>query len=56
VRELTGYSSVDDALYAWQDKFIDLKRIQARIKALNGVVSETNDAYRGEELYHKRVA
>ncbi len=45
VREITGYSSVDDALYAWQDKFIDLKPIQARIKALNGVVSETNDAY-----------
>ncbi|QFS68605.1 hypothetical protein GCS91_20345 [Delftia tsuruhatensis] len=56
VADLTGYRSVDDFLYAWQDKFIDLKRIQEHIKALNGTVSETNDAYRGEELYHKRVA
>ncbi|MCG8985726.1 hypothetical protein MI467_02590 [Delftia acidovorans] len=56
VADLTGYRAVDDFLYAWQDKFIDLKRIQATIRALNGTVSETNDAYRGEELYHKRVA
>ena len=56
VADLTGYRSVDDFLYTWQDKFIDLKRIQEHIKALNGTVSETNDAYRGEELYHKRVA
>ncbi|WP_232240338.1 hypothetical protein [Delftia sp. HK171] len=56
VADLTGYRSVDDFLYAWQDKFIDLKRIQATIRALNGTVSETNGAYRGEELYHKRVA
>ncbi|WP_353179739.1 LPD38 domain-containing protein [Delftia acidovorans] len=56
VADLTGYRSVDDFLYSWQDKFIDLKRIQEHIKALNGTVSETNDAYRGEELYHKRVA
>ena len=39
-----------------QDKFIDLKRIQDQIKALGGTVSELNDAYLGEELYHKRVA
>ncbi|MGE8450010.1 MAG: hypothetical protein ACN6OP_05155, partial [Pseudomonadales bacterium] len=56
VADLTGYRSIDDLLYSWQDKFIDLKRIQEHIKALNGTVSETNDAYRGEELYHKRVA
>lgn len=53
VRELID---VDKWLYNWQDKFIDLKRIQATIKELNGTVTEVNDAYRGEELYHKRVA
>ncbi|WP_148293174.1 LPD38 domain-containing protein [Comamonas sp. B-9] len=55
-RSLLDPSKVDTWLYHWQDKFIDLKRIQEQIKALNGTVSETNDAYRGEELYHKRVA
>ncbi|MEJ5151260.1 LPD38 domain-containing protein [Comamonas sp. MYb396] len=55
-RSLLDPSKVDTWLYRWQDKFIDLKRIQEQIKALNGTVSETNDAYRGEELYHKRVA
>lgn len=56
VGRLIDPSKVDTWLYHWQDKFIDLKRIQEQIKALNGTVSETNDAYRGEELYHKRVA
>lgn len=56
VKELTSRKAVDSWLYDWQDRFIDLKRIQENIKALNGTVSETNDAYRGEELYHKRVA
>jgi len=55
-RSLLDPSKVDTWVYHWQDKFIDLKRIQEQIKALNGTVSETNDAYRGEELYHKRVA
>ncbi|THJ32423.1 hypothetical protein E8K88_12040 [Lampropedia aestuarii] len=56
VKKLTGYDSMDAAIYAWQDKFIDLKRIQQTIKDLGGTVSEINDAYRGEELFHKRVA
>lgn len=56
VKDLTSRKSVDAWLYNWQDRFIDLKRIQENIKALNGTVSETSDAYRGEELYHKRVA
>ncbi|MEF9946791.1 MAG: LPD38 domain-containing protein [Comamonas sp.] len=56
VKTFTGYESWDSLIYAWQDRFIDLKRIQQRIKDLNGTVSETNDAYQGEELYHKRVA
>lgn len=56
VKELTSRKSVDTWLYDWQDRFVDLKRIQENIKALNGTVSETSDAYRGEELYHKRVA
>lgn len=56
VKTFTGYESWDSLIYAWQDRFIDLKRIQQRIKDLNGTVNETNDAYQGEELYHKRVA
>lgn len=56
VKDLTSRKSVDTWLYDWQDRFVDLKRIQENIKALNGTVSETSDAYRGEELYHKRVA
>lgn len=56
VKDLMAPDRIDTWLYHWQDKFIDLKRIQEQIKALNGTVSETNDAYRGEELYHKRVA
>lgn len=56
VRTLTSRENIDSLIYQWQDKFIDLKRIQQTIQDLNGTVSDTNNAYRGEELYHKRVA
>jgi len=56
VRTLTSRENIDSLIYQWQDKFIDLKRIQQTIQDLNGTVSDTNNTYRGEELYHKRVA
>jgi hypothetical protein len=39
-----------------QDRFIDLKWLQGKIKAQGGTVNAINDAYRGEELYHGRAA
>lgn len=56
VKGLVSRERMDWMIYNMQDKFIDLKRIQQQIKDLGGTVSELNDAYRGEELYHKRVA
>lgn len=54
--QLASPETIDNLIYQFQDKFIDLKRVQAHIKALGGVVTDLNDAYLGEELYHKRVA
>jgi hypothetical protein len=39
-----------------QDKFIDLRRIRDHIKEIGGTITDLNDAYLGEELYHKRLA
>lgn len=56
IKELVGYGSWDEFIYHWQDRFVDLKRIQARITEHGGSVSEANDVYTGEELFHKRMA
>jgi len=56
VKELTNPESYDDLIYNYQDKFIDLKRLREKIKATKGTISDLNDAYLGEELYHGRVA
>lgn len=56
VGEWTSYKTWDDVIYDWQDRFIDLKRIQQQIKSLGGTINELNNAYLGEELFHKRVA
>lgn len=47
---------IDRAIYEFQDKMIDLKRLRDHIKDIGGVINDLNDAYMGEELYHKRVA
>ncbi len=47
---------VDTMIYTLQDRFIDLKRVEARIRELGGVVDENFDAYLGEELFHGRLA
>lgn len=55
-QELTSPESLDTLIYNFQDKMIDLKRLRDRIKALQGTITDLNDAYLGEELYHGRVA
>ena len=48
--------NIDRVIYEMQDKFIDLKRLRDHIKAIGGVITDLNDAYLGEELYHQRLA
>lgn len=55
VQQLTSRETIDKLIYEFQDKFVDLKRIQAHIREAGGTVSDLNDAYLGEELYHSRV-
>ncbi|CAN7347361.1 hypothetical protein LJR074_001989 [Acidovorax sp. LjRoot74] len=56
VDRLISAENVDKFLYEYQDKLIDLKRLREHIKTLGGTINDLNDAYQGEELYHKRVA
>lgn len=55
VQQLISREAIDRLIYEFQDKFVDLKRIQAHIREAGGTVSDLNDAYLGEELYHSRV-
>lgn len=56
VQELTSPAAIDRLLYEFQDKLIDLRRLRAHIQELGGTITDLNDAYLGEELYHKRLA
>lgn len=56
VMRLTSPENIDKLIYEFQDKHIDLKRVQAHIKELGGTITDLNDAYLGEELFHKRLA
>ena len=56
VADLTSAEAIDKLIYEFQDKYIDLKRLRDHIKAIGGTISDLNDAYQGEELYHARVA
>mgnify|MGYP000945787674 FL=1 len=47
---------IDKLIYEFQDKFIDLRRTRDHIREIGGTISDLNDAYLGEELYHKRLA
>ena len=53
---LTDPEAIDRLVYELQDKFVDLKRLRERIQQLGGTVTDLNDAYLGEELYHARLA
>lgn len=55
-RELTSPQAIDRLLYEFQDKLIDLRRLRDHIAAIGGTITDLNDAYLGEELYHKRLA
>lgn len=54
--QLTSPQAITSLIYEYQDKNIDLKRLRDHIKELGGTITDLNDAYLGEELYHKRVA
>lgn len=56
VEELTSPEAITKLIYEFRDKFIDLKNLRDHIKAIEGTVTDLNDAYLGEELYHKRLA
>lgn len=56
VMRLTDPKAIDRLIYEFQDKFVDLKRLQKHITELGGTVNDLNDAYVGEELFHKRLA
>ena len=47
---------VDRRLREWQDRFIDVKRVRDEMKRAAGLITEGNDAYLAEELYHGRVS
>ena len=46
----------DNLIREWQDKFIDVKQVQKEMLRAAGLVSEDNDTYLAEELYHGRVS
>lgn len=54
--ELTSQDAIESLIYEYQEKNIDLKRLRDHIKELGGTITDLNDAYLGEELYHKRLA
>lgn len=53
---LTDPETIDKLIYEFQDRFVDLKRIRDHVAKLGGTVTDLNDAYLGEELFHKRLA
>lgn len=54
--ELVSPEAITNLIYELQDKNIDLKNLRDHIKELGGTITDLNDAYLGEELYHKRLA
>jgi LmbE family N-acetylglucosaminyl deacetylase len=47
---------IDKLIYELQDKYVDLRRIRDHIRKIGGTITDLNDAYLGEELYHKRLS
>jgi len=54
--KLTSPEAINKLIYEFRDKYIDLKNLREHIKAIGGTISDFNDAYLGEELFHKRLA
>lgn len=46
----------DDLAREWQNKVIDLKRVQEAIERAGGVIRERGNAYLSEEVYHGKVS
>lgn len=53
---ITDPAFTDRLIYEFQDKLVDLKRLREHIRSAGGTITDLNDAYLGEELYHKRLA
>lgn len=53
--ELTSPESISALVYNFQNKYVDLKNLQDRIKQIGGTLTDLNDAYLGEEMYHGKV-
>lgn len=53
--KLTSPEAINKLIYEFQDKYIDLKNLREHIKAIGGTITDLNDAYLGEELFHKRL-
>lgn len=53
--DLTSPDSLNTLVYNFQNKYVDLKNLQERIKQLGGTLTDLNDAYLGEEMYHGKV-
>ncbi|WP_273703308.1 LPD38 domain-containing protein [Candidatus Accumulibacter vicinus] len=54
--EILSPKNLDKIIYELQDKYVDLKRLREHIQSIGGTITDMNDAYLGEELYHKRLA
>lgn len=53
--ELTSPEAMNTLVYNFQNKYVDLKNLQERIKQIGGTLTDMNDAYLGEEMYHGKV-
>ena len=49
-------SKLDDVIYAMQDKQVDLRRVVQSIKKAGGNLTDSNNAYLQEELFHGRAS
>ena len=55
IQKLTSPESITKLIYEFQDKYVDLKNLRKHIQSIGGTISDLNDAYQGETLYHGRV-
>lgn len=53
---LVSPETITGLIYRFQDRFVDLLNLREHIKKIGGAISDLNDAYLGEELYHSRLA
>lgn len=56
LKEHISNAKRDKAIYALQDRYIDLKRQIERIRNTGEAIPESEDAYQAEELFHQRQA